>query len=206
LDKNLLFKINSVGDTIFEKYIEREKCDPSCSGYYDFQTDNNGNYIFVGEYLAKFNNNLDAIWTEQLNGKGKSIVIDNENNCLIFGQTGQYNSSNYYLCKIDDSGNLLWEKSYNYGQNDFGEHIEKTLDGGFILIGTSEQVTSDKETLDVIKIIKVDKDGNVLWDKEYNYGSMNENRGFSIKQLDTDQYIVLGISDFSTVLFKITIK
>lgn len=206
MSKNLLLDFNAEGDTIFTKSLERGNCEPSCSGYYDFQIDNDGNYFFAGEYLAKFNINLIPNWSKKINGIGKSIVIDQENNSLIFGYTGQYDSFDYFLCKYDNSGKILWEKSYDYGQNDFGEHIENTSDGGFVFIGSTEIGDSNGNTKEIIKVVKVDKNGTVLWDREYDFGTYNSNRGISIKEIGPNQYIILGISNFTTILFKISIN
>jgi len=100
---------------------------------------------------------------------------------------------------------MLWEKTYDYGINDKGEHIEKTSDGGFVLIGTSESDDADHEGL-AIRVIKVDKDGNVLWDRDYYFNSENYNRGISVKEVNSNEYIILGYSGISTVLFKFSMK
>ena len=201
LYKNLLLNINSVGDTLSTKYIERENCYPSCSGYYDFQIDNNENYYFVGEYLAKYDNNFKLIWSKKNNFRGESIILDNDNNSLVFGYTYESNHSDYCLYKYDNSGNILWNKTYDYGKTEFAEHIEKTDDGGFVLLGTSE----DNSGVNTIKLIKVDNEGNTLWVKNCNLHSSDSNIGISVKQVAKNQYIIFGLCDYKPFLTKITI-
>jgi hypothetical protein len=69
-----------------------------------------------------------------------------------------------YLVKLDANGNMLWNKTYDGGNNDFGNEIIQTSDGGFALICTTYSVGDGNAT---VQLIKTDAAGNAQWNKTY---------------------------------------
>lgn len=62
------------------------------------------------------------------------------------------------MTNIDEQGNIIWEKMFSENNSYDPEEIISTIDGSFIIAGSSE----DKGFL-----LKVDKNGNQLWEKAY---------------------------------------
>ncbi len=84
--------------------------------------------------------------------------------------------SDYWIIKIDSLGNKLWDKSYGGIGREILWSLQQTADNGFILAGTSDSGMSFDKTdpeKGVFWIVKVDANGNKLWDKSlvggYNY-------------------------------------
>ncbi|MBN1760821.1 MAG: hypothetical protein JW863_21005 [Chitinispirillaceae bacterium] len=94
---------------------------------------------------------------------------------LIGTKNSQFwsDSAKYYLVKMNLSGEILWEKTYNGLGYARGSAIIELKNGNFILLGQSGTVGDYRG---VIYAIGVDSTGNVLWEKKYqrqdnDYGS-----------------------------------
>lgn len=75
-----------------------------------------------------------------------------------------------YIIKYDKRGNIVWKNNFAGNNDDYFRDVEKTLDGGYIVVGCF--YSSDIEDMpnhghhDGI-IMKFDKDGNLIWRKNY---------------------------------------
>jgi len=82
------------------------------------------------------------------------------------------------VLKIDSSGNITWQKTYN---GSGGRDIQKTQDGGYILARSEI-------------LLKLDNSGDIIWQKEYDGAQIR-----SIQQTTDGGYIF--ISDTSSFSF-----
>ena len=109
--------------------------------------------------------------------------------------SGNHGLKDYWIIKIDGSGNLLWEKSLGGSGEDIARSIDVTFDGGYIVAGTSHSedgnVTGHVGSSD-FWIVKLDTDGNISWEKSL--GSPGDDRAFSIEQTMDLGYIIAGSS------------
>ncbi len=96
-----------------------------------------------------------------------------------------------YLVKTDLNGNLIWAKTFNYGNFSQGFCIRQTVDKGFIISGTN----FSSQYLYNIFIVRIDKDGNFLWRKSY--GGAGNEQALSIIQLKTTKEFYLTGYSFS---------
>lgn len=100
-----------------------------------------------------------------------------------------------WLVKFDEDGNIIWEKSYgeNYS-NDILLDIYPINDG--YLIGGSTSMDKFRNTPSGINgpksfyLIKIDLDGNVIWEKIY--GGSEEETIEKIISTDDGGYLILG--------------
>jgi hypothetical protein len=84
-------------------------------------------------------------------------------------------SEDYWIVKIDDNGNKLWDKIYGGEKSETCKQIVKTHDGNYLLVGSSnspaghEKTENPKGGYDFNNydywLVKIDPDGNKLWDK-----------------------------------------
>lgn len=88
----------------------------------------------------------------------------------LLGVTFSYGNggNDYYLVRINSSGDTLWTKTFGAGENDSGMSLVKTSDGGFILAGT--KVLNSKGNG---WVLKVSSTGIVEWEKSFG-GSGND--------------------------------
>jgi len=112
------------------------------------------------------------------------------------GDVGENNGRwDYWIVKLDQIGNLEWEKSYGGSDIDIAESVQQTTDGGYIVAGSTESndgdVTENNGSSDYW-IIKLDESGNLQWEK--NYGGTSYDVAFSIQQTTDGKYIVAGVS------------
>jgi hypothetical protein len=85
---------------------------------------------------------------------------------LVFGSTSstENGDSDFGLLKLDQQGNLLWQKKYGNSGEEKGHVVLNSPDGGFILLGT---VSNPSSGLNNILVIKTDSQGQVLWKNIY---------------------------------------
>ncbi|HET6227056.1 MAG TPA: hypothetical protein VFF27_12295, partial [Bacteroidia bacterium] len=107
-------------------------------------------------------------------------------------------SSDYWVIKLDQNGDKIWDKAYSStGQDDLGSALE-TVDGNYILLGTTDGgLGYDKSQASQgsrdFWIIKIDTAGNKIWDKRY--GGVSWDGGGSMIQNSDGTLILAGISD-----------
>ncbi|HRO41451.1 MAG TPA: T9SS type A sorting domain-containing protein [Flavipsychrobacter sp.] len=70
---------------------------------------------------------------------GASTSIDGD----VSGHHGAYGVADYWLVRLDSSGNLKWEKSLGGTGDDDGQSVKITPDGGFILAGSTMSIDGD---------------------------------------------------------------
>jgi gliding motility-associated-like protein len=102
-----------------------------------------------------------------------------------------YGSGDYQLMKIDTNGNLLWSNLYGGTDNDELYSLEATTDGNYFLCGMSKSAVSGNKTSSPIGqediwLVKVDTNGNKLWDKCFGTTSVDfRGRLLSLKDGNT---------------------
>lgn len=97
--------------------------------------------------------------------------------------------------KIDDHGKVLWSKTYGGVDEDFAYSVESTTDSGYIVAGGAKSFATggfcDILCNDVY-LIKTDENGDTLWTKAY--GSLGEERGWSVRATSDGGYVIAGIT------------
>jgi hypothetical protein len=98
-----------------------------------------------------------------------------------------------WVVKLDSNGELLWERTYGGSNDERGLDIQQTMDGGFIVIGST--TSEDGDVTEAfgdgdIWVLKLDPEGQLEWQKSYG-GSFNE-FGYGIRQLSDGSYLMTG--------------
>ena len=92
---------------------------------------------------------------------------------------GNVYEPDYWIIRVDDQGNKLWDKTFGGEYGDYLNVAVVTLDGGFLLGGSSASLpgfdkTASRYAEDNYWLVRLDASGNKLWDKSYaSYGSIN---------------------------------
>ena len=129
------------------------------SGYdrgHSVQQTCDGGYIIVGEtgsygvggdiYLIKTNSLGEMLWQKTFGGSsgevGNSVQESADGGFIFTGWTGSYGAGSYdvYLVKTDNSGTMLWSKTFGGVAEDRGYSVQETSDGGYVLTGLDEIV------------------------------------------------------------------
>ncbi len=107
--------------------------------------------------------------------------------------SGNHGSDDVWLIKLDNAGDLIWEKSLGGSLQDNGYALNLTSDGGYIIAGSSYSsdgdVSENKGTLDAWAI-KVSSLGTIEWESTFG-GSLGESFS-SIMQTSDGGYIATG--------------
>lgn len=88
-------------------------------------------------------------------------------------------SDDYWIVKLDASGNIAWQKTYGGTGSDSNPHIIQTANGGYFVGGTSKSVVSGDKTeprkgVQDYWVLKLDSTGNIIWQKSLG-GSAEQN-------------------------------
>ncbi len=102
------------------------------------------------------------------------------------GHTKSFDLWDLWILKLDQDGNVSWEKTYE-GNNDNVFSIQQTTDGGYVAACKTYAFGIDGSD---IWILKLDKDGNVSWSKIFGGSEFDFPR--SIQQTSDGGYIVAG--------------
>jgi hypothetical protein len=110
-------------------------------------------------------------------------------------------SIDYWMVKIDENGNKLWDKALGGNQEDICQTLKPTEDGGFIIGGNSFSNASGDKSMNNYTlgydwwIVKTDSNGNKEWDKRY--GTYTEDFLNSILQTPDGGYLLAGYAGTS---------
>lgn len=96
-----------------------------------------------------------------------------EKGYLVFGSTSSTDNgdSDFWLLKLNQQGNLLWQKKYGDASEDKGQVILSANDGGYYLLGNS---SNESNGFGDALIIKIDSAGKVLWQQTYGGNDIDE--------------------------------
>lgn len=160
-----------------------------------------GGYIVTGNsrngfgiydiYVVKTNSTGDTLWTKTFGGTGTETaysVLQDDDGYIIGGSTSSFGNgdSDFYIIKMNLSGDSLWSKTYGGVYPDYCNSLVKTSDGGYIAAGTSNTAV-DSDCF----LIKLDANGDSLWTKKI--GDLdNFETGTSIQQTADGGFIVTG--------------
>ena len=86
----------------------------------------------------------------------------NGNGGDVSGNHGQYD---FWVYKADSSGQILWSKCYGGSMDDGLISMQKSRDGGYILVGRSNSNPNNNPSNDDVLVVKIDSSGNQEWMK-----------------------------------------
>jgi len=104
----------------------------------------------------------------------------------------------FWVIKLDASGNIQWEKSLGGSSFDIAYSIQETSDGGYIVVGEVYSTDGDVTNTHVIPdawVVKLTAAGDIQWQRTFG-GSQNESAK-CIQQTMDGGYIV-GLTTEST--------
>lgn len=204
-DKDIrIIKLNQEGDKIWEKIYGGDKDDEACSILPAMDNE----YLLAGNTFSKGEGSSD-IWILKLDAQGEiiwentygekyyekmySIEMTEREGYIISGYTrSEEGVLNYLIFRLSKYGNILWADTYNRSMYDIAKSTIQTIDGGFITAGTT--FSGRAGGLD-IWILRLDRDGNMIWNKTY--GGIGKDTAGSIFQEASNKFIFSGSTSFN---------
>lgn len=156
-----------------------------------------------------FQGNID--WAKTYGGSqddfARSVIPTLDGNFLVFGNTSSINGditdktfevSDYWLLKLDLNGNVIWSKTYGGSDEDVGQQVIQTSDGGYAIVGYSKSNdidASNNEGQHDNWILKLDNNGNVLWEKSF--GFAGHDHAYSVIETNDGGFFMTGFLDIT---------
>jgi len=180
-----------------------------------------GGYIIVGTayyygagnddvYLIKTDSLGDTLWTHTYGGTGEDIGLDvrltTDGGYIIVGWTnGSFTGNGVYLIKINSVGDTLWSKTYGGPalMTDAGYEVQQTNDGGYVIIGNTNNYPSSGRS---IYLIKTNAFGDTMLTKSYHASIYDD--GYSIQQTNDGGFIIGGttFNGITNLIYMIKLK
>jgi len=172
----------------------------------DITDGNNGNRDAL---VVKFDYSGQVIWNLTIGGEDSDVfydgIEDTQGNLILVGTSNSTDgdfafhfSMNIIVSKIDAEGNLLWTKVYGGSGQDYATAVAEDGDGNYVMVGhtTSDDrdISDGNQGLSDAFIIKIDQNGNIIWDKTVG-GSKSE--VFRTIIISSDGNYILGGSTSS---------
>lgn len=198
----ILIKTNAAGDTLWTRRFGGEGDDvlyhilPTPDGGYllSGMTNSSSLGLFQG-WAVKVDNFGNMQW-EQAYGENDQLAVygsqlNPEGGYILAGyghflhSTGSNNDG--WVGWINESGTLLNEMNYDGGDDEMFTFLTPVQDGGFILGGVT---TSAPSGIDDGWLLKIDANGNVIW--EDTYGGAQEDYFSGIITTDDGGFILSG--------------
>ncbi len=167
-------------------------------------SDTKGSYDF---WVVKITNTGNLVWERSFGGSGIEISYDiaktSDNGYVITGNTFSSDTdisvnngdSDVWLIKIDDDGELRWEKTFGGTKFDAAQGICASADGGFIITGNSKSsdfdARSNKGEND-LWIIKTNFNGDLIW--QQTFGGADLDYGFDVMENTDASILIVGES------------
>ena len=144
-----------------------------------------------------------------LHDYGYSVQQTTDGGFIILGHTSSSNSGtiqglinngnfDFFVMKLDASGNIAWQKLYGGSNADFVGYIRQTSDGGYIAAGYSMSTNSGTLTgltnngLNDGWVLKLDNNGNITWQKLL--GGLNDDFFTSVDETSDGGYVLTGFA------------
>lgn len=115
---------------------------------------------------------------------------------------GQHGSDDYWVVRVDKSGNMIWQKTLGgSGTDHCGDHgitgcVEQTHDGDFIISGwsnsTNGDVTGNHGNYDAW-IVRLSNTGNIVWEKSL--GGSGDDEALYLTEMPDSSIIAAGITN-----------
>ena len=200
----VVLRLDALGNVIWQKYYGGKDYDHASS----IIALPDGGCLVAGSY-DNYSSYYDDMWVLRLDSMGNirwqrkyggssedsvtSIAISTDGNFLVGGNTRSFGGGydqNILLLKLDQTGNVIWQKVYGGKNYDYLGSIISTPDGGFIIAASSESFSNGWNSN--IWIVKSDSNGNIQWQETL--GGSNSDYGYDVKATPDGGYILTGVT------------
>ena len=122
----------------------------------------------IDVYLVRADKDGNQVWTKTFGGKtddyGMAVQQTHEGGFVIAGYTNSFGRGvEAYLIRTDENGNVKWANTFGDDSDDYGNSVDQTDDGGFVIGGSTVISPEEGEKLEKTKnvyLIKTDATGN----------------------------------------------
>lgn len=138
----------------------------------------NGNFDY---WITRVDELGNIVWSEFFGGTEADIparILRVNGGYIVIGSTSSINGDitqnkggyDYWVFKIDLSGNLEWQKTFGGSGDDLARDGAILTDGSVIITGESSSTDGDRSMAlggTDVWVVNLDEDGNLLWERSY---------------------------------------
>jgi hypothetical protein len=196
-----LVRINSAGDTVWTRTFGGASMD----GAHFVREASDHGYVIAGYteslggggknmYLIKTDSAGQAEWTRTYSTPLMDVAYafcETSDSGYIFvgyknGPSG-WIKGDLWILKTDATLDTVWTKAYGGAGEDYGVAIQPTLDGNYVITGTTSSFGANGKN---VWVAKIDTNGDTLWTRVY--GNNLEDVGYGVCCTSDNGYIVAG--------------
>ncbi len=168
-------------------------------------------YPYYDYWIVKLSSSGDIEWQRSLGGSARdeaySVQQTSDGGFIVAGYSysndgdvsgnhGMPGSPDYWVVKLNSTGDIVWQKCLGGSGYDEAASIQQTSDGGFIVAGYSYSNDGDvsgNHGRGDYWVVKLDSAGTIVWQRSL--GGSDEDWAASIQQTSDGGFIVAGWSD-----------
>ncbi|MBK6996438.1 MAG: T9SS type A sorting domain-containing protein [Lewinellaceae bacterium] len=109
--------------------------------------------------------------------------------------SGNHGSNDFWVIKLSETGMIEWQKAFGGTQSEYGYSIEQTIEGGYVMVGSTRSndgdVLANHGKADVW-VVKLSETGTIEW--QQTYGGTDFEAAYYIQQTNDGGYVVAGSS------------
>jgi hypothetical protein len=145
-------------------------------------------------WLLRLDANGDTLWTRtygsgERNDYATGLLVTEDRGFIFTGRSQTYGGAfgHLWLVKTDSLGDTLWVRAYGGSEYDYGQTVCPTSDGGYIIVGSSENFGAGDYD---IWLVKTDVNGDTAWTRTF--GGSRADCGVTVEQTPDGGFIVGG--------------
>jgi hypothetical protein len=147
-------------------------------------------------WLVKTDESGNMEWNKTYGGaqddRAQSLIETSDGGYALAGSTESFGAGSYdfWLVKVDESGNFEWNKTYGGTHDDLAYSLLETSDGGYALAGFTHSFGVGFYNF---WLVKTDENGNIMWNQTY--GGIGYNQAYSLVETSDGGYAVAGYTN-----------
>ncbi len=195
-----VLKLDANGNVVWQKAYGGKGEDRA----YSVIETSDGGYIVVGgtksfgagwgdAWVLKLGANGNIIWQKTYGGKeweeARAVIETSDGSYVVVGKTNSFGAGNddVWVLKLDINGNIIWQKTYGGRYYETAYSVAEAPDRSYVVVGeTSSFGAGNRDAW----VLKLDTNGNVVWQKAY--GGEDADEAYSIRIASDGNYIVAG--------------
>ncbi|MFN8274903.1 MAG: T9SS type A sorting domain-containing protein [Flavobacteriaceae bacterium] len=166
-------------------------------------------YGDIDGWILKLDLDGNILWQKKFGGNNRDMLqtmISTSDGGYLFGFdsnsniSGQKTENNlggkdYWIIKVDAFGTVLWDKTIGGSSDDVITDLKEDNNGNYYAVGFSNSNISGNKTQNSIGgydnwVMKLNSDGNIIWDKTI--GGSDNDYNSSFEYLVTDDSLIIG--------------
>jgi hypothetical protein len=153
-------------------------------------------FLFLACIQSSFAQSPDVSWNTVVGGsdpdEGYSARITADAGYIVTGVTMSFGSggADVYMLKIDQGGDTLWTSTFGGASDDWGECVNQTADGGYVIAGGTDSFGAGNYD---VYLVRTDASGDTLWTRSI--GGTEDDVAYAVEQTADGGCVIAGSTE-----------